>query len=306
MNGLYEDNDLKEIKYGNDFAYVINKDNAFLPTEYKVLQNQTDGLFIKCMKLLYNGEIQLYYLTGSFRSLTDMMDIMDGENAIIMITNLFKDIIEVKSNGFLSCQNIDISSDHIFVDPATCKISLVYVPIRRRAFRDAHAFENELRTVLVKILQDAPITSSQKIRQLENDLMNGMLSMENLYERLTGAANETLKESRRSGGSSFRRNTNMKIVAVNSPVSFEISITQDEFILGKKQEIVNGVIPFNKMISRRHCKIIRQGDQYAVVDLKSANGTYLNGIRLQANQPSPVKNGDVLRLANSDFRVVIG
>ena len=59
------------------------------------------------------------------------------------------------------------------------------------------------------------------------------------------------------------------------------------------------------MISRMHCKIIRQGEQYAVVDLKSANGTYLNGIRLQANQATPIKNGDVIRLANSDFRVVI-
>ena len=304
MSGLYEDDVLKEMKYGNDFAYFIKDETVFLPTEYKILQNQTDGLFIKCMKLRYNGKIQIYYLTSSFRSLKNMMEFIDAENTIVMIKNLLEDIIKVKRNGFLSCQNIDSSAEHIFVDPATYKISLVYVPIRRSAFRDVHAFENELRTTLVKILQNTPMTSSRKSKQLESDLMNGMFSVEDLYTKLTAASDETSQQNRGNGRVGFY-NTKLKLIAVNSPVLFEISITKDEFVLGKKQELVDGVIPFNKMISRTHCKIIRQGDRYAVADLKSANGTYLNGIRLQAEHFSPIKNGDVIRLANSDFRVVI-
>jgi len=40
--------------------------------------------------------------------------------------------------------------------------------------------------------------------------------------------------------------------------------------------------------------------------LQSANGTYVNKIRLQPNKPCAINNGDIIRLANSDFQVVIG
>lgn len=49
-----------------------------------------------------------------------------------------------------------------------------------------------------------------------------------------------------------------------------------------------------------------QVDGYTITDLQSANGTYVNKIRLQPNQPYPINNGDIIRLANSDFQVSIG
>ena len=82
-------------------------------------------------------------------------------------------------------------------------------------------------------------------------------------------------------------------------------MTKDEFTIGKKQELVDGAIAFNKMISRSHCKIARQGEHFVIIDLGSANGTYVNGPRIQAGQPYPIKNGDLIRLANSEFQVSI-
>ena len=98
----------------------------------------------------------------------------------------------------------------------------------------------------------------------------------------------------------------MKLVATDAPVLFEILITKDEFIIGKKAELVDGVISFNRMISRSHCKIIHQENQYLIVDLKSANGTYLNGIRLQPDQLVRSKMETGFDLQNSEFQVVIG
>ena len=92
---------------------------------------------------------------------------------------------------------------------------------------------------------------------------------------------------------------------MNAPTRVEIEVTKDEFIIGKKKELVDGVVSFNKMISRSHCKINRRGNQYMVTDLQSANGTYVNKVRLQPNQPCQIKNGDVIRMADSDFQVSI-
>lgn len=50
-------------------------------------------------------------------------------------------------------------------------------------------------------------------------------------------------------------------------------------------------------VSRRHCEISPRDGLYVLTDLGSANGTYLNGLRVQA--PQPVRIGDQLRVGRS-------
>ena len=303
-NTLIEKEIISEMTCGSNFAYVLTNNDSFLSTEYKVLQSQTSNCFVRCMKMLYNGKIQLYYLTGTYKPLSSLFPTLDAERFITITANLLSDIIEVKSNGFLSCQNIDISFEHIFVDPATYKVSLIYLPLSQHMFDDTAYFDNELRTSLIKLISGLSNLSSPKTIQLSSDLSNGGLTLEDLYNRLKG------------NGSAPRRNVgsrpvsspiqNVRIVSLNAPARMEINITKDEFILGKKADKVDGVLSFNDKISRVHCKINRNGNQCTITDLHSANGTYVNRIRLQPEQPSPIKNGDVVRLANSDFQIVIG
>ena len=49
-------------------------------------------------------------------------------------------------------------------------------------------------------------------------------------------------------------------------------------------------------VSRRHARIIAHASGYLVEDLASANGTFLNGVRLQIQHPVPLNGGDELRL----------
>jgi pSer/pThr/pTyr-binding forkhead associated (FHA) protein len=52
-----------------------------------------------------------------------------------------------------------------------------------------------------------------------------------------------------------------------------------------------------------HCTLAWQGNQITVEDLKSSNGTYLNGVRLPPNQPRPIENGDLILLGKLDVWV---
>ena len=76
MNALIENNYIKEMKYGANFAYVLSDNSAFLSTEYKVLQSQANSCFVKCMKMLYNGSIQLYYLASGLKSFASMLSLI--------------------------------------------------------------------------------------------------------------------------------------------------------------------------------------------------------------------------------------
>lgn len=296
INTLTEKGIVSEMICDSNFAYILENNSHFLSTEYKVLQNQTSSCFVRCMKMLYNGKIQLYYLTGEYKSLASLLYSLDDERFYTIITNILSDIIEVKNNGFLSCQNIDISFEHIFVDMSTYKVSLIYLPISQRIYDDYSIFENELRTGFIKLISELKALSSPKVLQLSSYLSNGSLSLENLYY--------CLKDS--NSGMPRRKLSHARLVSLNAPERIELKVEKDEFIIGKKVGKVDGVISFNDKISRVHCKINRNGAQYTITDLHSANGTYINKIKLQPNMPSPIKNGDVIRLANSDFQLVIG
>lgn len=306
MNKLVENGLINEIACGENLAYILEDSSLFIPIEYKVMQSQTDETFIKCMKLLFNGKIQLYYLTDNHKSLKNILHYLNAESFMIIMGNLFSSIITVKNNGFLSFQNIDASLEHIFVHPATYKVSLVYLPINKRIYFDTAEFENVFRISLIDLVQNLPFLHSEKVEKFINNLSDNMLSLENIFSDLNGIAQ--VKRSNTFSKTSAERdlyNKTAKLVAINAPVSLEIPITKDEFILGRKQDLVDGAITFNKMIGRVHCKFVRQNGRYALIDLKSSNGTYVNNMRLQPEQPFLIHAGDIIRLANSEFKMVM-
>ncbi len=307
MNILIEKGLISEMQCGANFAYILSDNTAFLSTEYKVLQSHANDCFVRSMKMMFNGHIQLYYLTKSYKPLSSMMNSIGANEFLTIIKNLLLDVIEVQNNGFLSCQNVDISFDKIYVNQSTRKVSLVYLPLSKHLFDDTNAFENELRTSLVKLIASNQSISSQKVLNLSSDLQNGKYTIDDIQKRI-GAEHLPLDDKHENEDDNDPGDTDllakMKLVAMNAPAHFELQVTKSDFTIGKR-ESNDGVISFNKMISRVHCKITNNGGQFWITDLQSANGTFINRARLQPNQPHIIKNGDVIRLADSDFQVVI-
>lgn len=303
MNGLIEKGYITEMKCGANFSYILNDSSIFSSTEYKVLQNQQDGGLIPCMKMLYNGKVQLYYLTEGYQSFTDMLPKLEAESFLIIVTNILSRIFDVKSNGFLTCQNIDISAERIYVDSTTYKVGFIYLPVEKRIYHDDMIFENEIRTELVRIISEGRVQSSPQIVQLAADLANGMLTLEELYHKMKGGKVQV--QSKMTFAEKSLHTKKVRIIAINSSVRVELEINKESFIIGKNTSMVDGVISFNKMISRVHCRIDRRDEDYTITDLQSANGTFVNRIKLQPETPQIIKNGDIIRLANSDFQVSI-
>lgn len=306
MNMLLEQNLLAEMNCGSNYTCILNDNALFLPTEYKVLQSQDNSCFVKCMKMLFNGQIQFYYLTSQYQTLSGLLSTLTPDSFLAIVTNLLANIIDVKNNGFLSCLNINIDFDHIYIDVANYQVKLIYIPTSRKVFSDNAQFENELRTNLIKLISKTSSLSSSKNIQLMQDLSNGMLSMEDLYKRIKGNHNVQVE---RSGTLPEQRAPSLgccKIIAIGTSVPLTLEVNKDEYVIGKKAEAVDGVISFNKMISRIHCKIVKKNGGFSVVDLRSANGTYVNRVRLQPEMPYPINNGDILKLANSEFKIQIG
>lgn len=305
MDFIAKNEFVEKVNYGSNFAYTLNDNNTFLSTEYKVLQSQTEDRFVRCMKLIYNGKIQLYYLTNGMKTLSEIIPAIDAEKFMIIASNLFASIVSVKNNGFLFCQNLDISFDRIIIDQSTYSVRLVYIPISQKLYKDMFSFENTLRTSLINFIQNNPSISTARTSDFFTALSNSALTLEDIYESIKfNSVNQTEGKNNRIAPIS-PKSIKMKLIAQNTPVPLEIEIAKAEFVLGRKQELVDGVIAFSKMIGRTHCKVIQNKNCFAIIDLQSTNGTYVNGVRLQPNNPCPIKNGDLIRLANCELKAVI-
>jgi putative peptide zinc metalloprotease protein len=77
-------------------------------------------------------------------------------------------------------------------------------------------------------------------------------------------------------------------------ISYELSTTKTS--IGRMQD--NTIVLWDEEVSRHHATIYRGKDgNYCIEDLNSTNGTFLNGIRL--NAPAPVTRGDEIRIGKT-------
>ncbi len=312
MYSLTDNGVIKEIICGNNFEYVLEDSNHFVNTDYKVLQSQTNGFFVPCMKMTRNGKIDLYYVTDEYRPMSALFPNITAETLIAVVVNLFASVIEVRNNGFLACQSIDLSWDKIFVENNTFKVKLVYLPLSVKVFDTSAEFENELRSSIVKLINKVVMNPTDKLQQFVEDLCNGSLSIEDVYNKSRGV--EITPTDRREQVKPVDnilqqqpqgQSTNvLKLVAMNAPGYFEIILDKEHSYLGKKPELVDKVISFNNMISRKHCSVTNVNGTFYITDEGSANGTYVNNMPVAQGQKCPIKKGDIVRLANSDFQVV--
>ena len=78
------------------------------------------------------------------------------------------------------------------------------------------------------------------------------------------------------------------------------SITRDVTVVGRREDC-DFRIPLGE-ISRKHCRLIKDGETLKVEDLGSSNGTFHNGERMQQAELQP---GDTVQVGSVAFVVQI-
>ena len=80
----------------------------------------------------------------------------------------------------------------------------------------------------------------------------------------------------------------------------QLSFSQNSIYLGKSS-VNDYCVQGNESISRSHAVIERQGTEYFLRDLKSTNGTFLNGEALEGEEFYGLQSGDRILLADEEF-----
>lgn len=82
-----------------------------------------------------------------------------------------------------------------------------------------------------------------------------------------------------------------------------IAVKHDKFLIGRSDDC--HLRPKSDSISRRHCAIIHKGGKILLVDLKSRNGTEVNGKKLDPSRAKILKDGDHLKIGKLEFVAVM-
>lgn len=324
MTSLAETGILQEMNCMQNKAYVLNNNNDFFLTGYRVLQGQDKNCFVKCARVLYNGQIKLIYFSAEYTSLADILSQLNADNFINIMANILSAVLEVQGNGFLYCPNIAMSPDSIFVETNTLAVKLIYLPINMLCNHKSVAeFENDLKTMLIRLIQTYPqFSSNSKISAVSKELFNGALSIHDLYKCIRCKTNgsyhkpfeksEMLQQPKESESFFDKKPTGqppmtLKTISLLYPHQFNIS--KPKFSIGRNEKL-DGVVNFSKAVSRYHCEIVYDNFRYYVIDPGSTHGTYIKhkfadhySPRLPIEDRQELQNGDCLKLADVEFSV---
>ena len=130
----------------------------------------------------------------------------------------------------------------------------------------------------------------------------GDASEQSLTRELDEDSNELSVKS--GWGTATFEERNQVIIHIRDAVEPITVVPGTEVLIGRR-DTASGVAPdldltpheaLSKGVSRIHAALRRGDDVLSIVDLDSANGTYLNGQRLAAHQPRLLRDGDKIRL----------
>lgn len=75
-------------------------------------------------------------------------------------------------------------------------------------------------------------------------------------------------------------------------------------VIGRRKGDYVSAFASQGYVSGTHARLQKSASgQWEIVDLDSTNGTFVNGNRLSPNVPAVFSIGDIVRIANLDFKV---
>lgn len=87
----------------------------------------------------------------------------------------------------------------------------------------------------------------------------------------------------------------------SNPAKFFRTACRDRLVIGRSANVCDLVIDYDNSISGKHCEFFLRDERWYVRDLKSSNGTMVNGQKVY--QELEIQSGDILKLGLLEFRV---
>ncbi len=304
-------------------SLVLDDPLAVSGTEYKVLRSQGSGRFVPCVCSRLNGRCRLTYLTRTYITLREYAAAQAPEDVSRLLAGGVESLLALKDNGFLSLQNAVFSEDLLFVDRKDKCLQLIYVPMARSVSGGDLETARQAYRVCARILGSvcgpgSPLRGFESTTEYRDGdlaalmgLLGRLVPSASAGARLAALPDEPEAErgaapmgARASVVACHAGQTWVLVAASSSHEVYEVPAGGG--VMGKSPSRATVVISMSPAVSRAHCRVLPENDRLVVVDLGSANGTFVNGARVAKGDSAELREGDRLRLADVQFTVQRG
>jgi HJR/Mrr/RecB family endonuclease len=169
MNEVIQERYGSFLKSVKKLSYTLSNNQLFSLNQYKICNNQTQDLFIKCQKIQHNGKVRILYFIEEYENILDVVKEINERDYYKICENLIHEIIQIRDNGFLNMHNVVLEPDMIYVEKDTLKIKLIYIPIISNLDKKDDT-EEAVKNILLKI------TDKTSYLKLYNTLENSNLN----------------------------------------------------------------------------------------------------------------------------------
>lgn len=301
MYEFLEDKGLKKRRESGNWTYLLEEEDRYSKSGYKSVQMQLKDCMLKCAIVRFNGQLKFIYFTEGYKSLTELLSTMQSNKLWHVLSKIVEGFIKVKKFGFLSCENIDVSPQNIYINPKTFEPYLIYVPLVIEEDAGSEmVFIASLRRSLNMALKESSnsLMEEQQSQLLEifnnyghdlEDLMRGMREQ-------AGMIGSSMHEEKSKSG--------LQIISMDKKVPVQYLMQKDRVTIGRRKDN-DIVVAFSTNISRIHCSINMKNGKYYAKDEGSTHGTYVNNTPCVNGKAVELKNGDYLRLPGIQFLIKI-
>lgn len=226
-----------------------------------------------------------------------------------IILQLIDTLLSCESHG-IRCGNLELSSDLSFYDYSKRQVHLICWPlISLSAYSNASSFFMELGSIYTSKGHD----SDYRLRYLQFFDSRAKFELDGFKQHLETLLNQWKEEQSACSSGFGGKVVSKRPVDIPPTVGLRtasiqrvsaqttIHVSRYPFSIGRKAEFCDYAIEDNQYISKRHVTILLKNGQAYIRDNGSANGTFLNGIRLHPNTEVELPSGACFKIGNEDF-----
>lgn len=182
-------------------------------------------------------------------------------------------------------------------------VLIVLLILKKKKFTEALAREKHL-TPAERMNMEERILPDTTSSRLKNYLPENRTLAEIAAQKSeTPAFSETTVLNTTVMDNPIQKKNVLKIcpVLIRLKTGERIQINKNSFLIGKANEQVDYYISGNPGISRIHICIKCMRDGYYVQDLKTTNGTYVDGIKVSWDRDIKLSDGCMIKMADEEF-----
>ncbi len=294
--------------YSDYRAYTFEENDSVFMLGMKYINKSEIDDIVPAVEVKHNNSTRFLYGTEDFKLLEHEIESITNSELAIALKKFIDSMFKISSTDYINITSMDICYERLLYDIRSKCIKIILLPVNYECdFHDGSSWSNSFRRSLLMILDHIFKELPDQYREVYYSVMDDtksdydvLLYMKN-YEF---GIKQVVDISANAAG--YNGSEQKMILEHSSSLGNLIfRITKSEFVLGKADNAVDGVITISSMISRIHCKIYKEGNTYMVEDMQSTNGTCINGYALNAGERYYLNNGDRLSLADIDFNVII-